>query len=164
MRKQGKRGTAIASELTIKKSTVYDWLNKMHRDGLDARYDKIKSGRYPKISPEMYKAISDAIDRQPKGCDIKSNVWTGRLILIMLSTSFGIEGISPSTAYRTMHKMGKSYRMPSRPFDHRTPSKEAKKLFKISLGQKIRDATSAGFKTFWIDESHFSTKTIRGHT
>ena len=54
--------------------------------------------------------------------------------------------------------------MPSRPFDHRTPSKEAKKLFKMDLRQKIRDATSAGFKTFWIDESHFSTKTIRGHT
>ena len=133
-------------------------MNKMYRDGLDARYDKTKPSRYPTISPKIYKAILNAIDRQLEACDIKSNVWTGRLILIMLSTSFGIDGISPSTAYRTMHKMGKSYRMPSRPFDHRTSSKESKKSFKMDLRQKIRDAISAGFKTFWIDESHFSTK------
>ena len=136
----------------------------MHCNGLDARYDKAKPGRPRKIDSKLYKSIAEAIDKQSEGCGIKSNVWTGRLILIMLSGIFNIDRISSSTAYRTMHRINKSYRKLGRPIDHRTPSNEVKEEFKMHLGQKIRDAVATGSRVFWIDESHFSTKTIRGYT
>ena len=163
-RREGETGGTIAQRLGGSTSTVYGWLSRMHRGGLYARYDKAKPGRPRKIDPKLHGRVSDAINGQPEGCGIKSNVWTGRLILIMLSEVFSINGISPSTAYRTMHRIGKSYKKPGRPFDQRAPSSEAKEKFKIDLGRKIADAAAAGFSVFWVDESHFSTKTIRGMT
>ena len=94
--------------------------------------------------PKLHGRVSGAVDGQPEGCGIKSNVRTGRLILIMLSEVFGISGISPSTAYRTMRRIGKSYKKPGRPLDQRALSGEAKEKFKIDLGRKIADCSGGG--------------------
>ena len=83
-RREGEAGGTIAQRLGGGTSTVYGWLSRMHRGGLDARYGKAKPDRPRKIDPKLHGRISDAIDGQPEGCGIKSNVWTGRLILIML--------------------------------------------------------------------------------
>ena len=78
-----RRVEVIASRLNVNTSTVYNWLSRMHCNGLGARYDKAKPGRPRKIDSKLYnKSIAEAIDKQPEGCGIKSNVWTGRLILI----------------------------------------------------------------------------------
>ena len=45
----------------------------------------------------------------------------------------------------------------------RPPSGEAKEEFEADPGRKIAGA-AAGFGVFWFDESHFSTRTIRGMT
>ena len=163
-RRNGGGGAAIAAMLHMPRSTIYDWLSRMHHGGLAARCDRPKSGRPRKIKANMYRAISRSIDAQPEGCGIKSNVWTGRLILLMLAKTFGVDGISPNTIYRTMHRLDKSYRKPGRPFDHRTPSDDIKSEFKGNLAQEIIKYAAAGYRLFWIDESHFSTKTIRGMT
>ena len=160
-RREGETGGAIAQRLGGSTGTVYGWLSRMRRGGLDARYDKAKPGRPRKIGQKLHGRVSDVIDGQPEGCGIKS-AWTGRLILIMLSGVFGINGISPSTAYGTMHRMGKPCKKPDRPFDQRAPSGEAREKFKIDLGRKIADAAATGPDVFWVGESHFSAKTIRG--
>ena len=90
-------GAAIAAMLCTPRSTIHDWLSRMHHGGLAARYDRPKSGRPRKIKANMRRTISRSIDAQPEGCGIKSNVWTGRLILLMLAKTFGVDGISPST-------------------------------------------------------------------
>ena len=72
--RQGENGTVIASRLNVNTSTVYNWLSRMHRNGLDARYDKVKPGRPRKINSKLHKSIAEAIDKQPEGCGIKSNV------------------------------------------------------------------------------------------
>lgn len=87
------------------------------------------------MGPNMHGTISEAIDRQPEECGMKSTVGTGRLILIMLSNWFGIDGILSSTMYRTMHRMNKSYREPGRPFDRRTPSEQTKANLREALGR-----------------------------
>ena len=50
-RRQDMAGTAIALVLFQSPSTVYDWLARMHRGGLDALRDQAKPGRSPKIDP-----------------------------------------------------------------------------------------------------------------
>ena len=40
----------------------------------------------------------------------------------MLSLKFGIKSVSPGTVYYMMRKMNKAWKLPGRPFDHRTPS------------------------------------------
>ena len=104
------------------------------------------------------------VDGQPEGCGMRSGVWTGRLILIMVTSVLGIHKISRSTIYRTMRRMNKSYRKPGRPFDHRTPSDDTKRESKADLAQEIAKAVAAGFRVFWIDEAHFTTKTKLGLT
>ena len=102
------------------------------------------------------------IDAQPEANGIKSNVWTGRLILIMLA-GLGIE-ISLSTAYRTMRRMNATWRMRGRPTDGRSPTDEVKAEFKLGLAQTVLGYVAAGYRPFFIDEAHFSTKTHRGRT
>ena len=50
---------------------------------------RAKPGRPPKIDPNLCGDISGMIDKQPAACGILSNVWTGRLIIIVLSMKFG---------------------------------------------------------------------------
>ena len=157
-------GTAIALILFQPPSIVYDWLPRMHSGGLDALRDQAKPGRPPKIDPNLYGDISGMIDKQPAACGILSNVWTSRLIIIMLSLKFGIKSASPSTVYRMMRKMNKSWKLPCRPFDHLTPSDDAKEQLKAELGQKIAEAATRSLRVFWIDETHFTTKTKLGRT
>ena len=63
-----------------------------------------------------------------------------------------------------MYRLDKSYRKPGRPFDHRTPSDNIKSEFKGYLAQEIIKYAAAGYRLFWIDESHFSTKIVREMT
>ena len=130
--------------------------------GLDARRDSPKSGRPRKIGRDRYDDIMKRIDAQPEASGIKSNVWTGRLILIMLA-GLGIE-ISLSTAYRTMRRMNATWRMRGRPTDGRSPTDEVKAEFKLGLAQAVLGYVAAGYHLFFIDEAHFSTKTHRGRT
>ncbi len=101
---------------------------------------------------------------QPGGCGVKSNVRTGRLILIVISGLFSIDNVSPSTIYRTMHGLNKTYRKPGRPRHGRSPSDGVKAEFKSSLAKDIFRNAVDGRRLFWTDESHFTTKTIRGMT
>ena len=158
-RRRETTGTTIALVLFQPPGTACDWPAGTHRCGLDALRDQAKSDRPPKIDPNLYGDISGMIDKQPAACGILSNVWTGRLIIIMLSLKSGIKSVSPSTVYRMMRKMNKAWKLPGRPFDHRTPSDDAKEQLKADLGQKIAEAASKGLRVFWIDESHFTAKT-----
>ena len=120
-------------------------------------------GRPGRIDPKLRGRAPDAVDGQPEGRGTKPNVRTGRLILIMLSGAFGVNGIPPGTACRTAHGMGRSYKKPGRPLGRRAPSGEAKEEFEADPGRKIASA-AAGFGVFWVYESRFSTRTIRGMT
>lgn len=163
-RRDDRSGLAIARDLDQPTSTVYAWLSRMHRYGLGAKYDRPKPGRPRIINPDRHAEISGLVDGQPEGCGMRSGVWTCRLLLIMVTTVLGIQEISRSTIYRTMHRMNKSHRKPGRPFDHHTPSDDVKKEFKMDLAQDISKMVAAGFRILWIDEAHFTTKTRRGLT
>ena len=163
-RRDGEDGTYIARCLNQSVSTVYAWLSRMHQGGLGARYDKPRLGRPRIIDPTRHKEISDIVDRQPEACGMKSNVWTGRLLLIMIINVLGINNISRRAVYRTMHRMNKSHRKPGRPFDYRTPSDEDKEKFKTDLSKDIAKAVADGFRVLWIDEAHFTIKTKLGLT
>ena len=162
-RREGEAGGTTAQRIDGSASTVCGWLSRMHRGGLGAGYDRAKPGRPRRIDPKLRGRAPDAVDGQPEGRGAKPNVRTGRLILIMLSGAFGVNGIPPGTACRTAHEMGRSYKKPGRPLGRRTPSGEAKEEFEADPGRKIAGA-AAGFGVFWFDESHFSTRTIRGMT
>ena len=135
-RKEGDKLDVIATRLSKSPKTVYDWLVRMNRDGLDGRYDKKKPGRHPKIPKILYIAIAVVVKLGPLKCGMNSNNWTGRLLVIMLYKKFELE-VSPSTVYRTMHKLCISYRLPSRPFNERAPSDEVKEKFKLDLGHRF---------------------------
>ena len=163
-RRQDMAGTATALVLLQPPSAACDRLARMRRGGLDALRDQAKPGRPPKIDSNLCGDISDMIDKQLAACGILSNVWTGWLIIIILSLKFGIKSVSPSIVYYMMCKMNKSWKLPGRPFDHRTPSDDAKEQFNAEQGQKIAEAASKGLHTFWIDAAHFTTKTKLGRT
>ena len=60
----------IAETLFESPGTVSGWLSRMHKGGLDALYDKPKSGRQSKIDPNLNPYISEAIDKQPSGMNM----------------------------------------------------------------------------------------------
>ena len=121
-RREGEAGGTTAQRIDGSASAVCGWLSRMHRGGLGAGYDRAKPGRPRRIDPKLRGRAPDAVDWQPEGCGTKPNVRTGRLILIMLSWAFGVNGIPPGTACRTAHGMGRSYKKPGRPLGRRAPS------------------------------------------
>ena len=162
--REGMKPMKIAEMLFESPGTVSGWLSRMHKGGLDALYDMPKSGRPPKIDPNLNPHISEAIDKQPSGLGMKAGVWSAKTVLLMLSTFFCIDNISQSTAYAMLHRMDKSWKKLGRRIHPKSPPKEVKTEFMKELGVWVYTLGKMGYKMAFTDEGHLSTATILGKT
>ena len=154
----------IAKTLFESPGTVSGWLSRMHKGGLDALYDKPKSGRPSKIDPNLNPYISKAIGKQPSGMNMTAGVWTAKTVLLMLSTFFCIDNVSQSAAYAMLHRMNKSWKKMGRRIHPKSPPKEVKEAFVTELGILVKTFGKLGYKLAFTDEAHLSTATIVGKT
>jgi transposase len=160
----GMKPMKIAEMLCESPGTMSGWLSRMHKGGLDALYDQPKSGRPPKIDPNLNPYISESIDKQPSGLGMTAGVWSAKTVLLMLSTFFCIDNISQYTAYTMLHRMDKSWKKLGRRIHPKSPTKEVKTEFMKELEVWVKTLGKLGFKMAFVDEAHLSTATILGKT
>ena len=154
----------VAKTLSKPTATVSGWLYRMHKGGLEALYDKPKPGRPPKIDPNLHQNISESIDKQPAGMQMSPGVWSAKTVILMLSTYFSIDDISPSTVYALLHRINKSWRKLGRRRHPKSPPEEVKKQFMTELKIWMDLMGKWGYVMAFLDEAHITTATILAKT
>ncbi len=80
LRKRGRMLKEIARTIGRRISTVYRWLYRMERKGLECRYYIKSSGRLRLLSPELEYAIKEGIDGIPSECSFERGSWNARIL------------------------------------------------------------------------------------
>ncbi|HET7284650.1 MAG TPA: helix-turn-helix domain-containing protein [Nitrososphaeraceae archaeon] len=110
-----------AKELHRSRTWASDWLARYREEGIEGLRDRPKSGRPPKLSPEVVLRISKKLKESRQG-------WTTKQVNEMIVKEGGIQYHSHHI-YRLLHKWGFKQKVP-RKVHINTASEEEKQEFK----------------------------------
>jgi transposase len=143
LRKEGKTISQIVSKMRKPRTTIFDWLSKIQKFGLNRIYNQKQPGNKGKLSKENLKELDRILQDSPQKQNIPFKFWTNKLvqyfIQIKFKISYGIRFIQQITK-----KLGFSLQKP-RPKNPKTSIKKqeefienVKKKFQISLKMDSR--------------------------
>ena len=106
-RKKGMSLREISRHLDLPVSTLSNWLNDIHENGIECLYDRDKSGRPSKLDKEMLAKLDAVLDKSPAEYGFESTVWTTRIVMDYISKTFG-KKYTLSGLRRLLHRNGYS--------------------------------------------------------
>lgn len=90
--KQGQSPADIEATYGIPRKTVYQWLDRIDRRGVDdAIYDDPKPGRPARLDDEQRRELANALERSPEEFDYDRTEWTPRLVQDWVRTRFDVD-------------------------------------------------------------------------
>jgi len=143
LRKEGKTISQIVSKIRKPRTTIFDWLSKIQRFGLNRIYNQKQPGNQGKLSKEHFEELDKILQESPKKQDIPFKFWTNKLVQYFLQikfkVSYGIRFVQQITK-----RLGFSLQKP-RPKNPKASTKKQvefieniKKKFQISLTMDSR--------------------------
>ena len=151
LRKRGRSIRKICKKLAMPYSTVRDWLVRMHRMGLRARFNRTHGGRKSKIPKSIPKTVRAWLNNEPKKYGFESGSWQLNLILELIRQKFGMD-CKARTLRRMLKRIGFSYRK-SRPVPPNSASKSEQEEFKAAAGRRARELGKNGYAALVEDEA-----------
>lgn len=143
LRKEGNTISQIVKIMRKPRTTIFDWISKIEKYGLERIYNKKQPGNKGKLSKEDYEELEKTIEESPEKVDIPFMFWTNKLVQyyinIRFKVSYGIRFVQEITK-----KLGFSLQKP-RPKNPKSSIKKqeefienVKKKFQISLKEDSR--------------------------
>lgn len=133
-RKEGKALREIGDLIGYAFNTVRDWLVRMHKFGLDSRYNKKQPGKVPKLKKEDLTKLDEILDNPPEKQGIPFTLWTTQLTQYIIYEKFGIL-FTPRHVRRIVKKINFSFQIPRQ--EHRKANKKLQEKFKVELKKKF---------------------------
>jgi transposase len=94
----------VANLYNIHRSTIYSWLDKAKKLGIETLKDVPKEGRPSQIMDTELKKIKKDLQKQPGYFGYKDSIWSGKLLSYHLNSKYGIE-LSVRQCQRLFHKL-----------------------------------------------------------
>lgn len=106
--KQGRSPADIEATYGISRKTVYRWLDRIERRGVEeAIYDDSKPGRPPKLADDQRRELADVLARPPAEYGYDRTDWTPRIVRRWVRDTFGVE-YTPRHARRLLADLDRS--------------------------------------------------------
>ena len=152
LRKRGMSIRKIAAELYVPRSTVYDWLLRMHKRGPKGRFDKRRRGKKRILDNACLKNLSKWLAEKPDKHGLGAGDWQWNTILELIKVKTGTV-CSMRTIRRALRKIHKSYRKLN-PVPHNSASKDEQERFKGETSARLEDLRTEkkGYVAFTWDE------------
>jgi transposase len=94
--------TDVANYIKVARSTVYDWINRLEKEGLEGLREKEGRGAIPKLTKEHHEAFKQSV------LELQNNRTGGRIrgsdILNLMREKFGVD-CSMGTVYKTLARL-----------------------------------------------------------
>lgn len=143
LRKEGKTISQIVSKMRKPRTTIFDWLSKIQKFGLNRIYNKKQPGNVGKLLKPDYEELDLILQNSPEEQELPYKFWTNKLVQYFINVrykvSYGIRFVQQITK-----KLGFSLQKarPKNPNASQKKQKEfieeVKKKYQISLKMDSR--------------------------
>ena len=156
--KQGRTAQDIADALGCSLKAVKNWVAQYNCGGIDALYERPRSGRPPRLDPQEYPRLKQRLDAPPRPEDGVCT-FRGRDVQRILEQEFGVL-MSLQAVYDLLHRFGYSSLMP-RP-QHEDANPEVQEFFKEIVVEQIAAIADQHpdqeLRVYFEDEARFGTQ------
>ena len=151
-RKTGKTYEEIAADLNEPFGTVYGWLKRIEKDGLEARYNKKQKGASCKLDAGQLEQLVDDLEKGPAELGYGTAMWTMPLVRRHIEekfrTTYHVRSMS-----NLMHRLG-FRRVVPRPRNAKSATPAEREAFKKKVRQMAEEMSKDGYTILVEDESH----------
>lgn len=134
-RKEGKTYDEIGLTLKYPLTTIRDWLNLIHIEGISRKSDIKQTGKRKRLTDEQMKKLKPILLKSPEEQDFKFTMWTTKLVIQLIKKLYDVS-YKPLQVRRILHRLDLSCQKP-RP-THKKASKKAQEDFKIPIYYYLR--------------------------
>lgn len=99
----------IAKRMNAAYLSVYKWIQRYKKGGVNALRTKTHPGKKPRITPEQRKAIAQTVLQSPQAFGYLKNEWSVRLLAEHLTREMGIR-VSKTHVWEILHELGIVYK------------------------------------------------------
>jgi len=102
---RGWRSTAVGNLFGLSRPTVVAWIRDANARGLESLEDRSRSGRPPRVTPEIAQGLEEAIEKDPRKFGLHRSRWDGVTVVEYLRKVWGIS-IKARQARNWLQRLG----------------------------------------------------------
>jgi len=142
----------IAQVIGRSRISIWRWIRDFNNRGLEALYMGKSSGVPPKADEEVYAAVRQAIDTNPRELGYPFTRWTAHLLTEHIRRAVHVH-LSIGTMYRILHQLDYRYIRPKLDLKHKQEPTEVQRAKRQKKAAK-KKSKPAPVKILW----RFSTR------
>lgn len=123
---EGLKVQQIAEIVGCSRVSVTRWLHKFDDYGLVALWPGKSTGRPPKTDADFQAALVEAVEQNPRDLGYAFTRWSADLLTEHLRRKLHV-GISSSTVYKSLKRLGYRYGRPKLDLKHRQDAKDVRR-------------------------------------
>lgn len=120
----GYKPAEVAEMQAVSIPTIYSWINRWRKGGIEELATKPRSGRPPKADEAYKRRVAEVVEKEPQALGYNFTVWTIDRLRLHMAKETGIE-LSEARFRALLKAEGYRYRRPKHDFGH-LQDKEAK--------------------------------------
>ena len=144
-RKEGKALRDIGDLVEYPFTTVRDWLVRMHKNGLDSRYNGKKSGKPSHLTKNQLQRLDKILNASPEEQGLPFVIWTTKLVQYIILKIFGVKYVLRHV-WLLVKKLGYNLKVPRQ--ENRKANKKSQEKFKEELKKKYNITLNLDSRSF----------------
>ena len=144
----GHKPEQVAEMQAVSIPTIYSWINRWRRGGVEELVNKPRSGRPPKADDAYSLLLSEVIEKEPAELGYGFTVWTIDRLRAHLEKETGID-LSESRFRALLMRKGYRYRRPKHDLSHLQDKAAKAKAAELLEELKKRSAETISNSSLW---------------
>lgn len=144
----GHKPEQVAEMQVVSIPTVYAWINRWRRGGVEELATKPRSGRPPKADEGYRQLLSEVIEKDPEELGYEFRVWTIERLRAHLAKETGID-LSETRLRVLLKREGYRYRRPRHALDHLQDKDAKQEAAELLEEMKKRSLETISNSSLW---------------
>lgn len=159
----GEKSSEVIRSLGLCRTTIYPWLRKAKRGGLDALKMRVAPGRKPKLTKKQQAQVRKwIVGKDPRQYGFEFGLWTRRIVAELIEEKFGVS-MTVVGVGKLLARLDITPQRPLRRAYERDP--QAVELWKARVYPNLRRrAKKHGASIYFLDEAGFTSEPNLGRT
>ncbi|MBF0524957.1 MAG: IS630 family transposase [Deltaproteobacteria bacterium] len=119
----GLPATKVAKKLEKNRATIASWVQQFNQEGLAGLAPRWRGRQTRLLSDPQLEALGQAVKQHPRVLGIKNGRWTAKMVVSFVKKTFRVR-LHQDTARKYLHKLGLSYKVPTKKFLKADPEKQ----------------------------------------
>jgi len=144
----GHKPAQVAKMQAVSIPTIYAWINRWRKGGIEALATQPRSGRPPKADPAYSQLLGEVLEKEPAELGYGFTMWTIDRLRAHLAKETGIE-LSESRFRALLKREGFRYRRPKYDLSHLQDPEAKAQTDKLLEGLKKRSSETISSSSLW---------------